>query len=355
MIITEKELKKEYGFKDSLPVQDAVIQQFLIVIQDLPRRGGLAQLIIKRAAPVLMLILFFACLVSGLYKGFHQTLLMFLAILVFTCASQTFPGIRQIWGSSGIKYDFRRHSGHFLLCTGVCTLKNMEAKKLSPSIYSARVRLSSGKYLDAVPFAKKHWDEIPAGGRVFVVAANEGNSFCFFGLPQPVLQISSSKNQEDSPIRAHALRPIGAEDLPKILAAEKERIRIRRHLYLKNQLLFIGASAAFLIFQIFRLNSGGIMLGAFMLLACCAVHISNYAQDKSFRKSLRGKKELFCADATAHSCLDGTRDAVAFKDTENHVLFTSRLRDDIHWFRDGDRALLVYYNPQKPTAYKITI
>ena len=83
MIITEKELKKEYGFKDSLPVQDAVIQQFLIVIQDLPRRGGLAQLIIKRAAPVLMLILFFACLVSGLYKGFHQTLLMFLAILVF--------------------------------------------------------------------------------------------------------------------------------------------------------------------------------------------------------------------------------------------------------------------------------
>ena len=353
MVITENDLKKDYGFKDGLPVQDAVIQQFLIVIQDLPRHGGILQLIIKRAAPALLMVLFLACFVSGLYKGFHQALLMFLAILAFTYISQSLPGIRQIWNSSGIKYDFRRRSGHFLLCTGVCTQKNIEARKLAPPIFPARAPLTSGKFLETVPFAKSHWDEIPAGGRVFVVAANEGSSFCFFGLPQPVLQISSVKGQEDAPIRTTALRPIGPEDRPKILAAEKERIQIRRQLYLKNQLLFTGIAAAFLIFQLFRLNANGIMLGFFMLLACCAIHISNYAQDRSWQKALRGKKELFCADAAAHPCQDGKRAAVAFKNVENRVLFTSRLRDDVCWFREGDRALLVYYNPQKPTAYKI--
>lgn len=143
-----------------------------------------------------------------------------------------------------------------------------------------------------------------------------------------------------------------SSDFALVQTMQRERIHIRRQLYLRNQLIILACLAAFFLYQIVTVHSAGITLGLFMLLAYSLIFLSNFIHDHSIAKALKNYQSLFCMDATAHVVHDGGSSFVEFRDNSGLVIYTTSLKDDIFWFQTGDKALLVYFDEKNPSAYK---
>lgn len=354
MPLNEQELKESYRFRDASDIEDILIRQFLIAIQDLPTKDSRLSYFFKKAAPVIILAIFAFCLYAGFTSGFRTGLVLVPIALAATYGFEMARVLKQRWESSGIRYDFHKNSGHFFTASAVCNEKNVQKGFLGHSRFLANAKISGGKSLSQIPLIKPHYEAVQNGARIFVVAAQKADGFCFFALPQNFFPAGISHNpKKAAQSQSLKLRPMEKNDRDQILALEKERIRIRRRLYMKNQLLVIGLILVFLAYQIFRAYDAGITLGIFILLAASSIYFSYYLQDRGYRKALTDKKELLCTDATAHLSTDGEKPSVLFKSRDNRLLFTSNAKDDLHWFHTGDQALLVYYSQETPVAYKI--
>lgn len=350
----EQELTEHYRFREASETEDILIRQFLTAIQDLPTKNSPLGYLFKKAAPVVIIVIFTFCLYSGFTNGFRPGLILVPLALGATYGLEMFQITKQRWESSGIRYNFHKNSGHFYTAAAVCNEKSIRKGFLGYRRFMVNVRITGGKLLSQVPLIRPHYNAVQNGSHLFIVAAKEPDGFCFFALPQGFFPVGGSHNAKNrtssSPFK---LRPMDAHDRSLVLSLEKERIRVRRQLYLRNQLVVIGLLLAFLIYQILRANSAGITLGVFILLAASTMFVSAYLQDRHFRKALTEKGELLCADADASLSTDGPKPAVLFKSKDNRLLFTSGLKDNLHWFHSGGQALLVYYDKEIPTAYKL--
>ncbi len=354
MPVNEQELIECYRFRDASDTEDILIRQFLTAIQDLPARNRALDYFFKRTAPLAIIAIFVFCLYSGFTNGFRPGLVLVPLAIAATYGVEMFRVARQRWESSGIQYDFHKSGGHFLTASAVCTGKDIQKRHFGRRRFLVSARATGGKPFTQIPMIRSHYDAVQNGAHLFIIAAKEAEGFCFFALPQSFfpsgISRSSKKQPRTTPLK---LRPMDESDRNLVLNLEKERIHIRRQLYLKNQLMVFGLSLAFLGYQIFRFYSDGIILGLFILLAASTMFVSDFLQDRQNRKALKGKGALLCTDAEASLSTDGSKPAILFKSKDNRLLFTSSLKDNLHWFHSGGSALLVYYDQENPTAYKL--
>ena len=352
MTYSEELLKQTYRFKDASPSEDAAIQQFLIAVQDLPLQNTPLSRFIHKTFPVVLGLVFAICLYASFTSGPRKELLLLMLLIIGTYGIQLFKVFRQKWDAAGIHYDFRKYSGHFLIGMAVCNQLTVSKNALGRPFY--RVGVSIGKQsLADIPVIKSHYQTLRKGEKIFIIAAQKPDSCFFFAVPQALLKRTSSKQKEMTSPFLVPMRPIADEERRQILLCEKDRIQVRRRLYLQNQLIVTGIACVFLLYEIFRVNEAGITLGAFLFLCCLAIRVYNFFQDMGYRRPLKRNQELLCADASAHPSKTNGASCVQFQDADGHIILSSSLKDDIHWFEEGDRALLVYYSPKKPIAYNI--
>lgn len=354
MEFTTKELQETYHFRHASDSEDAVIQQFLSTIQDLPARNNKLDFLFKKAAPVIVAAVFLFCLYAGFTNGFTAGLLILPFMLAAIYGVQIFQVFRQKWNSSGIRYNYHKHSNHFLCSSAVCSAKEVESGLLGHRRYLLAGKLPGSRTIEKVPVIKTHYDTIQPGTHFYIAAAElEGRSL-LFAIPQSFLasQGSAARKSETADIK-QSLRRMDSRDRDLVTTAQKERVRIRHKLYLRNQLVILALAALFFLYQIIKVNEAGITLGLFMLLACSLMFLSNYVQDRGVAKALLKYDSLFCADAVASVTEVKNSPAISFKGRGSQLLHTSTLKDDTVWFQSGDKALLVYFDETKPTAYKI--
>jgi hypothetical protein len=203
---------------------------------------------------------------------------------------------------------------------------------------------------------KPHYESVQPGSRVFLVAARKNEDFCFFAVPQSFFPSASKSGAGSRPgdeLVDPKPRRMEKADCDLVLRLESERLRIRHDLYMKNQLIALGVLVIFIILQWFVGDNTTFTFAIAMLAIFGFLYLSTLAQDRGVRKALEKNEELLCVEATARPAKKGSRQAVFFTDSSDRHIFTSTLRDDVHWFASGGKALLVYYDKSKPIAYKI--
>lgn len=348
-----KKPQNPYQFREASDSEDAVIQQFLAAIMDLPIRNNKWDYLFKKTAPVIVAAVFIICLSVGFTKGFTPGLLILPFMLAAMYGVQMVKIARQKWDSSGIQYNYHKLGGHFLISPAVLSSKKTEAGRLGYKRYLLDAKIPGGQVFTEIPAIKSHFEAIQPGAHFYLIAAGPEDNRKLFAMLQSLFPSDSQFKRSDAAVPFKSLRRMNIEDRDQVLSMHRERIRIRNRLYLRNQLIIIALAAAFFIYQIVTNNSNGITLGLFMLLACSLMFLSGALQDRGVKKALDHYETIFCAEATVYVTGSGSDSSVTFKDHKNQVLFTSTLKDDIHWFRSGEKALLVYFESHKPTAYKI--
>lgn len=353
---TADELQETFNFRNASDSEDAVIQQFLITIQDLPSKDNKLDYFFKKAAPVIVTAVFLFSLYSGITNGFNAGLVLLPVMLAAVYGVQMFQVYKQKWLSSGIKHNFTKHGNHFFLAAAVCNEKTVKKGAFGRSIFLIKGKTAGGQVLEEIPVIKAHYDMLQNGSHFNIIAATQENGCYIFALPQSIFPTNIPKSNAKKP-EAKAASPkrrrMEAEDCRLVQQMQKERIRIRRQLYLTNQLVILVCLAAFFLYQIVTLSSAGITLGLFMLLAYSLIFLSNFIHDHSITKALKQFDTLFCADAKAYVIRNDNNSSVEFRDNSGKLLFATSLKDDIFWFHTGDKALLVYFDENTPTPYKI--
>lgn len=352
---TADELQKTYNFRNASDSEDAVIQQFLITIQDLPSKDNKLDYFFKKAAPAIVIAVFLFSIYSGMTNGFNLGLALLPVMLVAIYGVQMFQVYKQKWNSSGIKHNFSKHGNHFLLASAVCNDKSIKKAAFGRSTFLLKGKSSGGQAMEEIPVIKPHYDMMQSGSHFNIIAAAHDNGYQVFALPQSIFPTrvphSHAKKNEAVPAKPKRRR-MESTDCALVQSMQKERIHIRNQLYLRNQLIILFCLAAFFLYQIVTVNSAGITLGLFMLLAYSLIFLSNFIHDHGIAKALKKYDTLFCADASACVIRDGSSSFVEFRDSTGQILFTTSLKDDVFWFHTGDRALLVYFNEKDPIAFK---
>ncbi|MBT9779826.1 hypothetical protein GPL15_25475 [Clostridium sp. MCC353] len=353
---TENELQETFNFRNASDSEDAVIQQFLITIQDLPAKDNKLDFFFKKAAPIIVIAVFIFSIYSGITTGFNTGLILLPVMLAAIYGVQMFQVYKQKWTSSGIKHNFTKHGNHFYLASAVCNEKTVKRSALGRRIFLIKGKISGGQTIDEIPVIKTHYDMLQNGSHFNIVAARQENGYHLFALPQSIFPANlphSNLKKADSGTSKQKRRRMDSNDCALVRKMQKERIHIRRHLYLRNQMIILACLAAFFLYQLVMVNSAGITLGLFMLLAYSVTFLSNFIHDHGIMKALKNYGALFCADASVSVIRDGNSSFVEFRDNSGKILFTSSLKDDIYWFQTGEKALLVYFDEQTPVAYKI--
>lgn len=353
---TANELQKTYNFRNASDSEDAVIQQFLITIQDLPSKDNKLDFFFKKAAPIIVIAVFLFSLYSGMTNGFNTGLVLLPVMLMAIYGVQMFQVYKQKWNSSGIRHNFTKHGNHFFLASAVCNEKIIKKAVLGRRIFLIKGKISGGQTIDEIPVIKTHYDMLQNGSHFNIIAAEQENGYQIFALPQSIFPTNiphSNLKKSETGVSKQKRRRMDSNDCALVQRMQKERIQIRRKLYLRNQMIILVCLAAFFLYQLAAVNSAGITLGLFMLLAYSVTFLSNYLHDHSITKALKSYNTLFCADAAVHVIQDGNSSFVEFRDNAGQIMFTTSLKDDIFWFQTGDKALLVYFDEKNPVAYKI--